>query len=146
MLSGMSSDPYKTYRRARTSSLVLLFFLSISALAGAAGMILAPKGGGVMGLPLEMLDHTPFSSFLIPGMILGIFNGILSLVFAVLIIRNNRQGSWLVLFQGGVLMVWLTVELFMDLFYAPLTVTYYLVAVLLIVCGILLHKFRIVQS
>ena len=109
------------------------------------GMILDPAGQG-MGLPPEMLDRTPFKSFLIPAIILGIFNGILSLVFAVLIIRKNRQGSWFVLFQGGVLIVWLTAEVIMDLFYAPLTLPYYLVAVLLILCGILMRKFRTVQS
>ena len=51
----------------------------------------------------------------------------------------------MVLFQGGVLMVWLTTGVFMDLFYAPLTLSYYLVAVLLILCGIVMRKFRTVQ-
>ena len=125
--------------------MVLLFILGITALAGAMGMILDPTGQG-MGLPPEMLDRTPFESFLIPAIILGIFNGILSLVFAVLIIRKNRLGSWFVLFQGGVLSIWLTAEIIMDLFYAPLTLSYYLVAVLLILCGIVMHKFRTVQS
>jgi hypothetical protein len=141
----MSSDPSKKYRRARTFSLVLLFFLGITALAGAAGMILDPNGQG-MGLPPSLLDHTPFHSFLLPGIILATFNGMLSLVFAVLIIRNYSPGSWLVLFQGGVLIVWLTAEVIMDLFYAPLTLTYYLVAALLIYCGIVMHKFRTVQN
>jgi len=141
----MKLDPLKKYLRARTTALVLLFFLGISALAGAMGMILDPTGEG-MGMPPEMLEHTPFESFLIPAIILGIFNGILSLVFATLIIRKNRLGSWFVLFQGGVLTIWLTIELFMDLFYAPLTLTYYLVAALLILCGIVMRKFRTVQS
>ncbi len=83
---------------------------------------------------------------MIPAIILGIFNGILSLLFAVLILNRNRQGAWFVLFQGGVLIVWLTAEVFMDLFYAPLTLTYYLVAALLIASGIVMRKFRTVQS
>jgi hypothetical protein len=141
----MKSDPLKKYLRARAIALVLLFFLGITALAGAIGMILDPSGVG-MGMPPEMLDHTPFESFLMPAIILGIFNGILSLVFAVLIIRNKRLGSWLVLFQGGVLMVWLTAEVIMDLFYAALTIPYYLVAALLIVCGIVMRKFRTVKA
>jgi len=107
-------------------------------------MILDPTGQG-MGMPPEMLDHTPFDSFLIPAIILGIFNGILSLVFAILILKRSRLGSWLALFQGGVLFVWLTAEVFMDLFSALLTIPYYLVAVLLILCGIVMHKFRTVQ-
>lgn len=141
----MSSDPNKKYRRARTGSLVLLLFLSISALAGALGMIMDPSGEGI-GMPPEMLDKTPFSSFLIPAIILGIFNGILSLVFAILILKRSPRSSWLVLFQGGVLFVWITAEMFMDLFYALLTIPYYLVALLLILCGIVMHKFRTIQS
>ena len=142
---GMNSNKDKKYRRVRATALVLLFFLGITALGGALGMILDPDGKG-MGLPPEMLEHTPFDSFLIPAIILGIFNGILSLFFAVLIIRKNRQGPWFVLFQGAVLFTWITAEVLMDLFYAALTLPYYLVAVLLILCGILMLKFRTVQS
>jgi len=145
MPSGMNSNFSQKYRRARTTSLVLLFFLGITALAGALGMILNPDGEG-MGMPPEMLDHTPFDSFLIPALILGTFNGILSLVFAVLIIRHSLLESWFVLFQGAVLFIWLTAEVLMDLFYAALTLPYFLVAVLLILCGIVMHKFRTVQS
>lgn len=145
MPSGMSSNRDKKYRRVRTTALVLLFFLGITALAGAVGMILDPTGQG-MGLPPELLEHTPFDSFLIPAIILGTFNGILSLVFAVLIIRHNLLESWFVLFQGAVLFIWLTAEVLMDLFYAALTNPYYLVSVLLILCGIIMHKFRTVQS
>ena len=141
----MNSDPNKPYKRARTTALVLLLFLGITALGGALGMILNPDGQG-MGMPPEMLDHTPFDSFLIPALILGTFNGLLSLVFAVLIIRHNPLESWFVLFQGATLFIWLTAEVLMDLFYAALTLPYYLVAVLLILCGIIMHKFRIVQS
>ena len=141
----MSSDPNEKYRRARTGSLVLLFFLGISALAGALGMILDPSGEG-MGMPPEMLDKTPFNSFLIPAIILGIFNGILSLFFALLILKRSPWSSWFTLFQGGVLFVWMTAEMFMDLFYAALTIPYYLVAVLLSLCGIVMHKFRTIQS
>ena len=141
----MSFDPSKKYRRARTGSLVLLFFLGITALLGAMGMILDPTGVG-MRMPPEMLDHTPFRSFLFPALLLGTFNGILSLVFAILILKNHPRGAWLVWFQGAVLFVWLTAEVFMDLFYAALTIPYYLVAVLLILCGIQMHKFRTVQS
>lgn len=141
----MSSNSNVKYRRARTGSLVLLFFLGITALGGAVGMILNPDGQG-MSMPIEMLDHTPFDSFLIPAIILGIVNGIFSLVFAILILKKSRWGSWLVLFQGTVLLTWLTAEVLMDLFYAALTIPYYLVAVLLILCGILMRKFRTVQS
>ena len=123
------------FKRARTVSLVLLFFLGLSALPAAIFMLMDPSGSG-MGLPAEMLDQTPFDSFLIPAILLGLFNGILSLLFAILVIKKHRLQAWMVMFQGGVLMTWLTAEVIMGLYYPPLTLPYYLVATLLLSCGL----------
>ena len=126
------------FKRARTISLVLLFFLGLSALPAAIFMLADPSGMK-MGLPPEMLDHTPFSNFFIPAILLGFFNGILSLLFAILVIKKHRLQVWMVLFQGGVLMTWLTAEVIMGLYYPPLTLPYYLVATLLLSCGLLMN-------
>ncbi len=133
----MSSNIKKHYKRARTISLVLLFFLGLSALPAAIFMIAEPSGMK-MGLPPEMLDQTPFSNFLFPALLLGLFNGILSLLFAILVIKRHRLQAWMVMFQGGVLMVWLTVEVMMGLYYPALTLPYYLVASLLLTCGLVM--------
>jgi hypothetical protein len=134
----MNSNNNKHFKRARTTALVLLFFLGLSALPAAIFMLMDPSGSE-MGLPLEMLDQTPFDSFFIPAILLGLFNGILSLLFAILVIKKHRLQAWMVMFQGGVLMTWLTVEVIMDLYYAPLTLPYYLVATLLLSCGLLMN-------
>ena len=125
------------FKRARTASLVLLFFLGLSALPASIFMLMDPSGSQ-MGLPLEMLDQTPFSNFLFPAILLGLFNGILSLLFAILVIMKNRLQAWMVMFQGSVLMIWLTVEVLMGLYYPALTLPYYLVAILLLSCGLLM--------
>jgi len=133
----MSSKNNKNYKRARTTSLVLLFFLGLSALPAAILMIAEPLGTS-MGLPPEMLDQTPFNNFLFPAILLGVFNGILSLLFAFLVLKRHRLQAWMVLFQGSVLMVWLTSEVLMGLYYPALTLPYYLVAILLVTCGVLM--------
>jgi len=133
----MKSSINKHYKRARTTSLVLLFFLGLSALPAALFMIVDPSGMR-MGLPPEMLDQTPFSNFLFPAILLGLFNGILSLLFAILVIMKNRLQAWMVMFQGGVLMTWLTAEVIMGLYYPVLTLPYYLVATMLLSCGLLM--------
>lgn len=137
----MSSKNNRNYKRARTIALVLLFFLGLSALPAAIFMLLDPSGG-VMDLPAGMLDSTPFSSFFIPAILLGLFNGLLSLLVAILVIKKHRLQSWLVMFQGSVLFIWLTVEVVMGLFYAILTLPYYLVAILLISCGLVMKLSR----
>jgi hypothetical protein len=135
MRSGMSSDTNKPYKRARTLSLVLLFFLGLSALP-AALVILSDPSGINIGMPLDMLAHTPFQNFLIPAILLGLFNGIMSLLFAVLVLRKHPLQSWMILFQGATLAVWLTAEVFMKIYYTFLTLPYYVVAILLLACGI----------
>jgi uncharacterized membrane protein len=137
MLSGMNYKLNTRFKRARTVSLVLLFFLGLSALPAAIFMLMDPSGSE-MGLPAEMLDQTPFDSFLIPAILLGLFNGILSLLFAILVIKKHPQQAWMVMFQGSVLMIWLTVEVLMGLYYPALTLPYYLVATLLLACGLLM--------
>lgn len=134
----MNSNINKNYKRARTIALVLLFFLGLSALPAAIFMIVDPSGES-MQLPLYLLDRTPFSNFLIPGIVLGLFNGILSLLFAILLIKKHPLQSIMPIFQGGTLLIWLTVEILMGIYYPLLTLPYSLVAILLISCGMVMR-------
>jgi hypothetical protein len=129
-------------KRARTIALVLLLFLGLTALPAAIILVVDPEGLS-MGLPKELLNQTPFSNFLIPGIILGLFNGILSLLIAFVVFRKHRHQSILVLFQGAVLTIWLTAEVLMGIFYALLTIPYYLVALLLLSCGMVMRLSKI---
>ena len=133
----MSSKFQKYYKRARTIALVLLFFLGLSALPAAIVMLVDPSGMN-MGLPMELLDQTPFTNFLFPALLLGFFIGILSLFFAFLVIKRHRLQVWMIMFQGSVLMTWLTAEVIMGIYYPLLTLPYYLVATLLLSCGCLM--------
>jgi len=54
----------------RTILVSLLLFLGISASCGGLLLIISPSGKLLGGLPLSILDHSPFTNFLIPGIIL----------------------------------------------------------------------------
>ncbi len=71
--------------RALYFLIFLLVFLGLGAIGGGGVLILSP-GGELMGMPLSLLEHSPFSSFLIPGIILFSLLGIGSflLIFALL--------------------------------------------------------------
>jgi hypothetical protein len=98
-------------RLARPAAIGLLVFLEITALAGAVPMILHPGGGAAM--PPSLLEHSPFHSFLIPGIVLLIANGVLPLVVVGLVVaRMPEHGMWVFL-QGSVLLGWLFVECWM---------------------------------
>lgn len=62
----------------RISHLPLIVFttvLSISALYG-GGMLLYDPSGGALQMPTDALQGTPFSSFLIPGLVLFVLQGL----------------------------------------------------------------------
>ncbi len=76
----------------RTLLLILLVFLGLGALFGGGMLILSPSGE-LMGMPLSMLDHSPFHSFLLPGIILFSVLGLAPVGIAIALVR--RPASWL---------------------------------------------------
>jgi hypothetical protein len=91
-------------------------------------------------MPLSVLQHSPFHSFLIPGILLLSANGLLA--FAVLwlvITRKGRNGLWIAL-QGCVLLGWLTVQCWMLREVIWWHYLYGSVALALIVCGVALRN------
>jgi peptidoglycan/LPS O-acetylase OafA/YrhL len=98
------------HRKLRTISVIILFFLSISAIGGGIMLINDPQGVK-SGMPISFLDNSPFTSFVVPGIILLVMNGLLSLIFAILIIRGNKWSAWFMILQGCILFGWLLAQL-----------------------------------
>jgi hypothetical protein len=61
---------------ARNILISLLLFLGLSAMGGGSLLIISPSGKLLGGLPLSILEHSPFSDFLIPGIILFLILGL----------------------------------------------------------------------
>ena len=97
---------------SRWTAIVLLFFLAVSAIAGALPMIANPHGNP-LGIPQTLLRTTPFNSFLGPGILLLIFNGMLAAWCLFMVWgRRTGNGGWTI-FQGVVLLLWLSIECLM---------------------------------
>ena len=73
-------------KTARNIHLFLLAFLGLSATGGGGALIISPSGKLLGGLPLSILENSPFNNFLIPGIILFVVIGLFPalLVFALL--------------------------------------------------------------
>lgn len=127
-------------RFARTTAVAILAFLGLGAIAGSIPMIADPLGTSWGIMPLSMLQHSPFHSYLIPGIILLGANGLLPLWLLWLVIRRNpRCGLWTA-FQGCVLLGWLVVECWMIRMVIWPHYLYGALAVALIVCGLALRR------
>lgn len=121
------------------TALILLVLLGISAIFGGGALIIDPSGN-LNGMPVSLLEHSPFSTFLIPGLILFLFNGVSSVVIAILVIRKYRYYSELVISQGIIQDVWIIVQLFMIKSIHFLHYIYFIVGALLIISGIILRQ------
>ena len=62
--------------KAYSIHISLLLFLGISAIYGGGALIISPSGRLLGGLPLSILKNSPFSSFLVPGIILCLVIGV----------------------------------------------------------------------
>ena len=73
-------------RRLVSAVLVSLeLLLALAALAGAGTMILDPTGA-LLRMPVELLEQTPFDSWLVPGILLA---------------QKDAQGAFAILLQGA---------------------------------------------
>jgi len=123
----------------------LLAFLGLGAVAAAIPMIVTSLRHSQTFMPLSLLQHSPFDSFLIPGIILLIANGLLAFfVLWRVAARKPLYGLWTV-FQGCVLLGWLVVECLMLQVIAWPHVVYAVLAVGLIVLGFLMRRESMLQ-
>ncbi len=69
----------------------LLLFLGISAIGGGGLIIVSPSGNLIGDLPLSILDRSPFSNFLMPGIILLLILGIAPCLISVALIKMPKS-------------------------------------------------------
>jgi|JI7StandDraft_1071085.scaffolds.fasta_scaffold03471_10 hypothetical protein len=93
-------------------ALLLLLLNGIGAFVGGVPMIAYPDGSA-NGIPLRYLEHSPFSDYLIPGIVLVVCNGVLSLLVFVALVLNVRHHSWWVMGQGIILVGWIQIQMIM---------------------------------
>lgn len=124
-------------KNMRIVAVVLLFFLGISALFGSYHLIIDPSGQSLQ-MPLGLLNPTPFENYFIPGILLFLTNGIPPLLIGFISIRKVNHYEYFIILQGGILFLWLTAELIINIdFYYPLAhVSYYIIAILLMGIGL----------
>ena len=92
----------------RTERLVIVFLgvlIAVSAVGGAVGLL-----GGAIQFPLAWLDGTPFGSYTLPGLILGIVVGGSALVAALLVLRRHPFGVLAALCAGLIQVGWIVGE------------------------------------
>ena len=88
----------------------LEIFLGLGALFGGGALILAPDGH-LLGMPTKLLAGSPFTSFLVPGIILFTVVGLAPLMAAALTIRRQALAPIAAVGVGVALIGWVSVEM-----------------------------------
>ena len=113
---------------------LLLLFNGIRAIYGGWHLMTKPDGSSLM-MPLDMLEHSPFNNYFVPGIILFIANGLFSLFVLVMLLVNYKKYSLLIIAQGVVLVTWIIVQIIMIQTIEKVHVIYGGAGILLIICG-----------
>jgi len=127
----------------RLLAIGLLLFNGLTACFGGWVLMAKPDGTG-FGMSPEELQYSPFTNFLIPGIILFIANGLLSLVIAFLTIRQVSGYFRWVIFQGCILLGWIGVQMVMLQTVNSLHIIYGIAGMLLIASGLRLSRANVV--
>jgi len=99
----------------------LLLFGAVSAFAG--GIIGAILNGG--GIPLTYLEGSPFSSYLVPGLVLGLIVGGTQLLGAIGLLRRSEWALSATVVAGFGMMIWIFVEIAVIREYSTLQTVYF---------------------
>ena len=88
-------------KTAQNILIILLAFLALSAIGGGGALIVSPSGKLLGGLPLSILEHSPFTNFLVPGIILFLIMGITPsiIIYALLKKPANKFAEYFNLFK-----------------------------------------------
>lgn len=120
----------------RVLIIILLAINGIGAVFGGGSLIADPTGQS-LGMSIDMLQHSPFKDFFIPGLILFGLLGIGSLVVCVIVVlRMNGYALWTI-FIGFVLSLWIAIQILMlqDVHY--LHIIFGCIGIMLVILGIL---------
>ena len=89
---------------------------------GGAALAIAVNGAGV---PLEYLAHTPFSSYVVPGLVLGGIVGGTQVTAAVALLGRWRRALLYAAIAGFGMLIWIFVELALIRHYSWLQAVYF---------------------
>lgn len=98
-------------KSVRRALLILHFFIGIGAMFGGLMAILNPEGPA--GMPTDALKNSPFSDFLIPGIILFTVIGLGNILCGILHLKKSKLQVYASGVAGGALMIWIVVQCIM---------------------------------
>ncbi|WP_401000401.1 hypothetical protein [Agromyces sp. GXQ0307] len=112
---------------ARLVLLTVQIFVGITSVLGGAALVLGGVidfSGTALAIPLDYLEGSPFTSFLVPGLALAILVGGTHLVAFAMLARRMRWAMIAAATAGFAMLVWVFVQM-MFIPFSPLQAIYF---------------------
>ena len=119
-------------------AVALELLLAVGALTGGA-ILFFSSDGSAFGMPLSMLEHSGFTTFLVPGLILFVVNGLLPLLSALATLRRLPWASHGVVAVGVLRVGWITVQVALLRSFHALHGVYLLLGLVIANLGLAMH-------
>jgi hypothetical protein len=114
-------------------NLLLSLLALVAVTATCSGLLLMYEpDGSALGLPLAVLERSPFPNFFVPGLILTIVVGGASFVALIFGRSANGQSSRTAMYAGVVLTGWIIFQMLLTQYYHWLQLLYLGVGVLIV--------------
>ncbi len=118
---------------------LLLLFNGPGAIYGGGAMILQPDGS-ILQFPPGMLDGSPFSNYMVPGIVLFCVIGLISLFLLLQFFFRKRYEAKPIMTNGVLVIGWIIIQVLMIRTFSYLQLVIIATGVLLVILGVLLYK------
>lgn len=129
----------KLVKASRIISISLLFLTGVNALIAGVLFMIDPSGKKI-GMSISYLSHSPFSTYLIPGITLFFVNGLLNIMTAIICINKYGYYPVLIIIQGLFLSGWIIAQVIWVRDFNALHFTMLSIAIVLMANGFLLKR------
>lgn len=138
-MNGNSRNSFGFDNRLQLLAIFLLAVVAVPSLT-IGWKLIRRSDGATSGFDLALLEHTPFEDYLLPGIFLFVILGILSVLAGTWTFFELSWYKELVVLQGLLLMLWLTVEVAFGIYASHWHLPFIAIGLLLIVLGILMKR------
>ncbi len=128
----VAPTPAPAHRGHRGLLAALCLFVGLTATVGGLMLVIRPDGS-LLKMSPELLQHSPFTTFLVPGLVLFSVVGLGNAVAGVLVAVNARLAPYAALLAGAALFVWIAIQMLMlRPHYSWLQLTHLVIAALIL--------------
>lgn len=127
------------HKHLHLASVTLLIILGIAALFSGAVFIYDPTGR-TLKMPISALDHSPFTNYLVPGIILFAVIGISSVIITVLTVKKIRYYELFIAYKGLILVAFIVAQFYLIEGTHPLQAVMLIYGFVIFALGLILYK------